>query len=334
MSSMRWTSTLVTAAALAGLLALPAYAITTVSAHGDAGQEGQAPSAPAAAEAAPPAAATYVGSDTCTTCHDTVERQLASTPHGSATFGKLAPHGCEACHGPGSVHADDPDTVATQPRVDKMPPEVVSATCQSCHSGRAQFFWQGSKHEKRGLTCTTCHTVHSPKSDDAQLQQATVAEQCATCHQQVRAETWKSSHHPIREGKITCTDCHNPHGTQSEQMVKADTVNDLCYSCHTEKRGPFLWEHAPVRESCMNCHTPHGSNHAKLQKVAVPYLCQQCHANTRHPGTLYDARNLPIAESGLPVPSTPSNRLIERGCVNCHAAVHGSNHPSSPYLAH
>ena len=94
---------------------------------------------------------------------------------------------------------------------------------------------------------------------------------------------WKNSHHPIREGKITCADCHNPHGTQTAKMIRGASVNEQCYTCHTEKRGPFLWEHAPVRESCLNCHTPHGSNHLKLQKTSVPYLCQQCHSNTRHP---------------------------------------------------
>jgi DmsE family decaheme c-type cytochrome len=331
---MRWTPILVAAAAAAGLSALPAHAVSTVSAHGVVVREETMPPAATPATPAEEGVATYVGAETCTTCHDTVEGQLASTPHGSAEFGKLSPHGCETCHGPGSLHVNDPDNEALRPRPDKMSAATVNAACRTCHDGRVQFFWQGSTHEKRGLSCVTCHSIHQPKSDDAQLRRATVAEQCATCHQQVRAETWKNSHHPIREGKVTCTDCHNPHGSQAERMVKADTINDLCYSCHTEKRGPFLWEHAPVRESCMTCHTPHGSNHAKLQRVSVPYLCQQCHANTRHPGSLYDARNLPIAEAGLPVPSSPSNRLVERGCVNCHAAIHGSNHPSAPYLAH
>jgi DmsE family decaheme c-type cytochrome len=158
-------------------------------------------------------------------------------------------------------------------------------------------------------------------------------EQCFSCHKDTRAEAWKTSHHPIREGKVSCADCHNPHGTATPKMILAASVNDQCYSCHAEKRGPFLWEHPPVRESCLNCHTPHGSNHLKLQRTSVPFLCQQCHANTRHPGTLYDGLRLPTLENEPPNPLA-SNRLFNRACLDCHAAIHGSNHPSSPYLAH
>ena len=181
----------------------------------------------------------------------------------------------------------------------------------------------------------SCHSVHSFKSENAQLKAAGTTDTCVSCHKDVRAEMWKNSHHPLREGKMTCADCHNPHGSPTPKMIKAASVNDQCYTCHTEKRGPFLWEHAPVRENCVTCHAPHGSNHLKLQKTSVPYLCQQCHANTRHPGTLYDARGT-AASDDLPgnVPINPSNRLFERACLNCHQAVHGSNHPSSPYLAH
>ncbi len=143
----------------------------------------------------------------------------------------------------------------------------------------------------------------------------------------MRAETWKASHHPIREGKIGCADCHNPHGSSQEGMLRAATVNEQCYQCHAEKRGPFLWEHPPVRENCLNCHTPHGSNHLKLQRTSVPFICQQCHANTRHPGTMYDG-------SFLAGGARASNREFNRACLDCHAAIHGSNHPSSPYLAH
>jgi len=284
----------------------------------------------AGATAAAPAAgteATYVGAETCAECHDTVAKGLASSPHGKDGFAKLSAHGCETCHGPGSRHVEDPDNVALRPRIDTLDARAQSAICQNCHSGGKQFFWHGGRHEQKGLSCLTCHSVHSPKSDTARLKESSVAEMCFTCHKDVRAETWKTSHHPIREGKITCTDCHNPHGSETPKMIIAASVNDQCYTCHAEKRGPFLWEHPPVRENCMNCHTPHGSNHLKLQKTSVPYLCQQCHANTRHPGTLYDA-------TALAGQAKASNRIFNRACLDCHASIHGSNSPSSPYFGH
>ncbi len=269
----------------------------------------------------------YVGADFCVTCHEGYEEKMAASPHGKAGFGALSNRGCESCHGPGSLHVEDPDIVENQPRISDLSAEAQSAVCQGCHDGANQFFWEGGRHEARDLSCLSCHSVHSFESEKGQLNAANSVEQCFTCHQDVRAETWKTSHHPIREGKMSCTDCHNPHGSQSDKMITAASVNDQCYSCHAEKRGPFLWDHPPVRENCANCHTPHGSNHLKLQKTSVPYLCQQCHSNTRHPGTLYDRTTLADG-------SRPSNRDFSRSCLNCHAAIHGSNHPSSPYLAH
>jgi DmsE family decaheme c-type cytochrome len=115
---------------------------------------------------------------------------------------------------------------------------------------------------------------------------------------------------------MTCADCHNPHGTSSEHQLRAATVNDLCTNCHADKRGPFLWEHPPVRENCLNCHQPHGSNNDKVLAARRPFLCQRCHITTRHPSTLYDG------------PDLVSNRLFNRSCTNCHSQIHGSNHPS------
>ena len=123
-----------------------------------------------------------------------------------------------------------------------------------------------------------------------------------------------------------CEDCHDPHDGSRPNMIRADWTNELCLECHTEKRGPFLWEHAPVREDCLNCHNPHGSNHDKLLVAKLPYLCQRCHLNTRHPGTLYDGRNAGTTIGGA------SNRAIEHACKNCHQNVHGGNAPSAPYL--
>jgi DmsE family decaheme c-type cytochrome len=269
----------------------------------------------------------YVGSETCAACHTDVAERLEATPHGSDAFAELSNLGCETCHGPGEAHAEDPENPALHPRVDKLAIASQSAVCQGCHRTDSQFFWEGSAHDRRNLSCLSCHSVHAFESEHSQLKAASETEACLTCHKDVRAEMWKTSHHPIREGKMSCVDCHNPHGSQTPDLIKAASVNDQCYTCHADKRGPFLWEHAPVRENCMTCHVPHGSNHIKLQRTSVPYLCQQCHANTRHPGTLYDGSTL--ADAGR-----ASNREFNRGCTDCHAAVHGSNHPSSPYLAH
>ena len=83
------------------------------------------------------------------------------------------------------------------------------------------------------------------------------------CHQPIRAANFKPSHHPIIEGKVKCTDCHNPHGALSPAMVKQPTINDQCYSCHADKRGPYVFNHPPVEENCATCHNPHGSVHAQ-----------------------------------------------------------------------
>jgi DmsE family decaheme c-type cytochrome len=308
------------------LLPLCAVVLLALAGFGFATPQ-EEPAEPAAAPAPPQG---FAGSDTCVACHSEVGDHLETTPHGKDVFERMASQGCESCHGPGAAHAEDPDNPALRPSIAKLTKKEQNALCQSCHDGREQFFWHGSTHQKRGVSCTDCHSVHAFKSEGAQLKAKNETESCLTCHKDVRAEMWKSSHHPIREGEMTCADCHNPHGAQTPKMVRAASVNEQCYTCHTEKRGPFLWEHAPVRENCLTCHTPHGSNHIKLQKTSVPYLCQQCHANTRHPGTLYDGLRVPTLEN----PATGSNRVFNRACVDCHNLIHGSNHPSSPYLGH
>ena len=98
-------------------------------------------------------------------------------------------------------------------------------------------------------------------------------------------------------------------------------LSSVWFACHAEKRGPFLFEHAPVRENCVNCHTPHGSNHEKLLVTARPLLCQQCHAQNGHPATLMTRGNMATG----PMPDV---RLLSRSCSNCHSQIHGSNHPS------
>lgn len=125
---------------------------------------------------------------------------------------------------------------------------------------------------------------------------------------------------------MSCMSCHNPHGSSGPSMLKNASINDTCYSCHAEKRGPFLWEHAPVRENCMNCHEPHGSNHANLLRMKAPYLCQQqCHTPRFHPTNAYNGNNIVGGTSKSVI-------VLGKNCLNCHSQVHGSNHPSGAVL--
>jgi DmsE family decaheme c-type cytochrome len=144
----------------------------------------------------------------------------------------------------------------------------------------------------------------------------------------------KSGHMPVREGKLECTSCHTPHGSNNVRMLKVgNTINEACASCHAEKRGPFLWEHAPVVDDCSNCHTPHGSTNPPLLKQRVPFLCQDCHT-ADHGSGINSGANLPngnvtTANGVLPPASqSPRAQTNARACLNCHVLVHGSNHPA------
>lgn len=116
---------------------------------------------------------------------------------------------------------------------------------------------------------------------------------------------------------MDCGSCHNPHGTVSDALIAANSINESCYSCHAEKRGPFLWEHAPVNENCLNCHVPHGSIRPNMLKLPGARLCQTCHIEALHP-----SQN-----------RGPGDRFsVGQNCGHCHSKVHGSNHPSGSVL--
>ena len=188
---------------------------------------------------------------------------------------------------------------------------------------RSHALWQGSAHDARNLSCVTCHSVHTPKSRTAQLKTTTEIELCATCHRSQALKVKRVSHMPVPEGKMQCSSCHNPHGSTNVRLLRVGNwINESCVSCHTEKRGPFLFEHAAGRESCVSCHDPHGSSNDRMLVAkaadAVPALPH------RHAASVDDLRQRRVQNR--------SNRIIGRGCVNCHQQIHGSNHPSGQTL--
>ena len=284
-----------------------------------------------AAEEASAAAYSAKGADSCLGCHDDAPLLgLFRTKHARpkddrGPFG----HGglqCEACHGPGRAHVD---AHGKQPAgiVDFGPHARASVArqneqCLGCHQSNATHEWAGSPHAASNVPCAGCHMLHA--THDPVLSATTQVEVCTGCHEAQHTNLFKPSHHPMREGKMACTACHSPHGSNAPSLLLANTVTETCTRCHAEYRGPFLWEHQPVGENCANCHEAHGSVEPALLKVRTPFLCQQCHEGAGHPSIVNTPQGLPGG--------TPSAFLLAGGCINCHSQVHGSNHPSGRAL--
>ncbi len=272
-----------------------------------------------------------VGASACIACHSDQVEAFKKNIH-ATTFPAIKKisfeESCETCHGPGAKHAEAAGDktnpgFATIKNPSNLKGENASAICLQCHDTDKRMFWKGSQHQSRNVSCLQCHSVHHSKGDKL-LVKNSESETCYQCHLLRKAQSMRSSHMPLKEGKLQCSSCHNPHGSQGTKLLTSNTVNDNCYSCHAEKRGPFLWEHPPVRENCINCHEAHGSHHDKLLKVKRPRLCQQCHSESQHPSTA----------GAFSDPTLAGIRNIggTNACTECHTQIHGSNHPAGVRL--
>ncbi len=253
----------------------------------------------------------------CSECHEDLASAFTGSAHGKAFAheGAYATASCASCHPGAAKHAEsgEPADVQTAHEMDAL---AANTQCAACHENQGHnAFWRGSAHETANLKCTDCHAVHASSVERHGVAIATTTQLCLSCHTSMQVSMTQRSRHPLREGAIDCASCHNPHGALTEKLVKADSINDLCYSCHQEMRGPFLWEHSPVREDCLTCHAPHSSNHDKLLVARASQLCESCHLQGRHQTV-----------AGLDASVWNSNRA----CLNCHSQIHGSNHPSGP----
>lgn len=267
------------------------------------------------------------GADTCLGCHNSeAMRVIFRTPHGQTADpdSPMASLQCEACHGPGGDHSDRRFVGGTHPAVVAFGRNAMStveeqnAPCVACHEPDVGLGWHGSPHEANDTACVACHSVHSAR-DPVSLQ-TEQAEVCFDCHRAQRSASLKPSTHPIRFNHMTCTDCHDPHGSVADGLLVRNTTNELCTDCHSEFRGPMLFDHAPVSEDCTLCHDPHGSVHEALLTRRAPLLCQSCHSPRGHPSLSFTEQSLPGGN--------PSAMVLSGSCLNCHTRIHGSNHPS------
>ncbi len=269
------------------------------------------------------------GADQCMRCHDASSEHNAmgifDNVHGrrdvpDSPFQSLQ---CEACHGPAGEHVKPrlADGESREPMISFGSHSLLSAekqnsVCAGCHEEQMAQHWQGSVHERAGVACSSCHSVHT--AEDPIRTRAEQTQVCGTCHQSQRMAGLQHGGHDMKNGAMVCSDCHQPHGSEHPHALKHASINDNCYSCHAEKRGPLLWEHEPVTEDCSTCHAPHGSVNPDMLVRRSPQLCQSCHGALGHASMPYTTMQTPFVKG--------------ESCTNCHAAVHGSNHPSGQRL--
>ena len=253
----------------------------------------------------------YAGSETCKTCHEDVYKQhFEGTPHFKTTL--KDGHGCESCHGPGAEHVAGGGDVSKIVSFKSLSRQDASARCLSCHGeGHEQSHFAQSVHVSNDVGCLDCHSPHHAREPQKLLVERS-PQLCYGCHTSARADFAKPFHHRVDQGLIQCSDCHNVHGTATLRQVRALPSGDfVCYKCHADKQGPFVYEHVPVKtEGCTSCHTPHGSTNPRLLRVSqVNLLCLQCHT---------------FPTQG-PIGPVHNQSQKYQACTMCHVAIHGSN---------
>ena len=257
----------------------------------------------------------------CAACHEDAVKAFAKNTHDvlekSAKY-KLA-NPCESCHGPGKDHIDGGGDKAKIIGFKGKESKTYNQQCLACHKGDHEVTAFGaSTHGKRGLDCADCHSGHKAAPMTQMLKERS-SNLCLTCHTQQKTDFAKPFHHRVKEGTIDCTDCHQPHsGIDRRQLRSSNAGQEICFKCHTEKQGPFVFDHPAINiRGCQGCHEPHGSNNPKmLVRTTMTALCLECHSRTLTTKSVFN---------GQPPSFHNVNTPTYQNCTTCHVMIHGSN---------
>lgn len=301
-------------ALLLAIMGMVALASQSAAAKGDKQATSMMPSG---------SAAQYVGADTCKNCHNDIVENFKANPHWTSSYkvGGTEVHACETCHGPGQAHVEGGGDKTKIFVFEGQRADVISGRCLTCHQASMEHGnFRRSQHFRNGVSCIDCHSPHHAREKNALLLEDSPT-LCYRCHTETKADFAKPYRHRVNEKLITCSDCHNPHGTYQRRSLRA-TANEqaVCFKCHRDKQGPFLYEHLPVKtEGCPACHTPHGSTNPRLLRVyPVNVLCMQCHTQVMISTTQ--------SVNGVPAIPTFHNQAQKyQACTMCHPMIHGSN---------
>jgi DmsE family decaheme c-type cytochrome len=270
--------------------------------------------------AAPDKPAGYVGSETCQPCHEEAYSAFQRNPHQKVETDKKRgweTMACESCHGPGGKHAESADP-ANIINPSKLPAAKADQGCLKCHLNQPTHVGRlTGSHARNQVACTACHSIHKGPSALRPTTAVAINKECASCHTSTWAEFQKPFRHRLPEGAMSCVDCHNPHGSFQPRMMQTSAANEPgCFKCHGNLRGPFTYEHMPVRaEGCRACHEPHGSaNPRMLVRHEVRLVCLECHSNISATKVI----------GGVPPAFHDLRSARYRNCTICHVKIHGS----------
>jgi len=269
----------------------------------------------------------FAGSDKCAACHDEISKAFDKNPHHVVDTDKHLGHAgfaCEACHGPGAKHTDSLSASDIR-NPGKLTPDEQNKLCLSCHRNESTPVGRISGgHPEGGPGCVGCHSIHGTDHRPLVVHRAPeVNKMCSACHQAEWADFQQPHRHRLPEGAMSCVDCHNPHGSRGNEMMRTAFANEPgCFRCHGAMRGPFTYEHAPVRlEGCTDCHEAHGSENPRmLTRHEVRFVCLECHANLVTNPAPSGHQTL----GGVPPAFHDLRNPRYQNCTVCHVKVHGS----------
>ena len=161
----------------------------------------------------------------CVFCHSTKMEEDTLIPER-----KFVGVGCEACHGPGSLHIAAMKagkfSEGKMISLEKVGAKEVLKVCEQCHRPKPGATMNTSRQTLVGILKSRCYL----ESKDT----------------------------------FSCISCHNPHTNVSHDIKKYESI---CLSCHSASDKPLFKEVATIRgkicpvnskDQCIRCHMPPG----------------------------------------------------------------------------
>lgn len=227
----------------------------------------------------------------CADCHSTalVKGYEAETRSYDTSFAELSV-GCEACHGPGSIHAVADSAQAPRPPLAALrAPAAQINACAPCHSRRSQL--------REGFAPHRSYFDHYlPALLDAGLYHA---------DGQILDEVYVYGsflQSRMHQAGVTCGHCHEPHSAQL--LLPGDA---LCTNCHNEAGRPDF----PSLPLGRYDHPQHHLHRAEGPGAR----CVNCHMPARTYMQIDDRRDHSLR---IPRPDLQASTGAPDPCTGCH----------------